>query len=171
MRRPLLRYAALYVLVELAAFAVLLWAVGLLWALIVVAVTFVVGALLSATQLKGQVAALRRAGRNPQGAVTDGVLVGLGSVLVFLPGLVSTAAGALMLAPPSRSAMRPFASTMLTRGVARRVAAVNVDGFIGPVMAGQYGRGDFIDGEVVDESGFRADAHRAQTAITRPGDL
>ena len=167
MRRPFLRYAALYVLIEVAAFALLVWALGLGWALLVVAVTFAVGVLLAASQLKGQVAAVRRARRNPQGAVTDGVLVGLGSGLVLLPGVVSTAVGALILAPPTRSAMRPLASTMLTRGVARRVGAVNIDQFIGPfagpIMGTQPSRGDYIDGEVVGE--FEG------TAITRRGDL
>jgi UPF0716 protein FxsA len=155
MRRPFLRYAALYVLVELAVFALLVWAVGLGWALVVAAAAFMAGLLLAASQLKGQVAAVRRARRNPHGAVTDGVLVGLGSALVLLPGIVSTAVGALMLAPPTRTAMRPLASTMLTRGVARRMAALNVDQFVGPVVGpiveAQTRRGDYIDGEVIEE--------------------
>lgn len=160
MKRPLLRYAALYALVELAAFALLVWAVGLGWALLVVAATFAVGVLLAASQLKGQIAAVRQARRNPQGAVTDGVLVGFGSALVLLPGIVSTAAGALMLAPPTRSAMRPIAATMLTRGVTRRVGAVNIDQFLRPTRFS----GDYIDGEVVEEGADR-------TAIARRADL
>lgn len=165
MKRPLQRYAALYVLVELAAFALLVWAVGLGWALLVAAASFLVGVLLAASQLKGQIAAVRQARRNPQGAVTDGVLVGFGSALVLLPGIVSTAAGALMLAPPTRSGMRPIAATVLTRGVTRRVGAVNIDQFLGPTrFSGPNGRGDYIDGEVVEE-----DADR--TAIARRADL
>lgn len=162
MKRPFLRYAALYVLVELAAFAMLVWAVGLGWALVVVAATFAVGALLAASQLKGQVAAVRRTRRNPQGAVTDGLLVGLGSVLVLVPGIVSTALGTLMLAPPTRSAMRPVTSALLTRGVARRVAGV-----VGP----QPGRGDYIDGEVIEDSRATGEQSRPRTAIVRRGDL
>lgn len=170
MRRPFLRYAALYVMAELAAFALLVWAVGLGWALVVVAAVFLVGVLLAATQLKGQVAAVRQARRNPQGAVTDGVLVGIGSALVLVPGIVSTAVGALMLAPPTRTAMRPLASTMLTRGLARRVGAVNINQFLGPISRTSAGRGDYIDGEVVE--GF-TDSHpaRPRPAIVRPGDV
>jgi UPF0716 protein FxsA len=170
MRRLFVRYAALYALVELAVFALLVWGVGLGWALVVVAATFAVGVLLAASQLKGQVAAVRRARRNPHGAVTDGVLVGFGSALVLLPGVVSTAVGSLMLAPPTRSVMRPLATTMLTRGVARRVGAVNVDQFLGPIIGPQPGRGDYIDGEVIDDS-EQSHRPRPRTPNARGGDL
>lgn len=147
--RPFLRYAGIYVAVELAALALLIWAAGLGWALVVLAATFLGGVLLAASQVKSQVAAVRR--RNAQGAVADGMLVGLGAVLVFLPGIVSTAAGALMLAPPTRGAMRPLAATMLTRGVARRVGAAGFDPAFAPNPARRPGRGDYIDGEVLGE--------------------
>ena len=153
--RPLFRYAGIYIAVELAATALLIWAVGLGWAMLVLAATFMGGVLLAASQVKGQVAAARRSRSTPQGAVADGVLVGLGSFLVFLPGIVSTAAGALMLAPPTRGAMRPLAATMLTRGVARRIGAAGFNpGFMpgfAPAGAGRPGRGDYIDGEVLGE--------------------
>lgn len=161
--RPFLRYAGIYVAVELAALALLIWAAGLGWALVVLAATFLGGVLLAASQVKSHVAAVRRSRRNPQGAVADSVLVGLGSLLVFLPGMVSTAAGALMLAPPTRGAMRPLAATMLTRGVTRRIGASGFaggfpGGFPGAFAAdfttagaGRPGRGDYIDGEVIGE--------------------
>lgn len=139
--RPLLRYAALYAAVELAAVVLLVWAFGVGWTLLVLAVTFLAGLVLAASQWKSQVGALRRAGSDPHGAVADGVLVGLGSFLVFVPGVVSTALGALMLAPPTRAAMRPVAATLVSRGVMRGVSAMNL----------RVGRGDYIDGEVIDE--------------------
>ena len=98
--RSLLRrtaaYTAVYAAVELAAVALLIWAFGLGWALVALAVTFVVGVLVSASQVRGQVAGLRgrsqiaavRGGRTPQGAIADGALVGVGSFLVFLGGRV-----------------------------------------------------------------------------------
>lgn len=158
--RPLLRYAALYAAVELTAVILLTWAVGIGWTLLVLAATFIVGVVLAASQLKGQVGALRRPRGNPQSAVTDGVLVAAGSFLVFLPGVVSTAVGALMLAPPTRAAMRPLAAGMLSRGVMRSVGALNLDGLVNPV-----GRGDYIDGEVIDEPLHRP--AMARTAIAR----
>ena len=148
--RPLLRYparlAALYLLVELAAVVLLVRAFGWGWALLALTVTFLVGAVLASTQLKGQVAALRQSRRTPQGAVADGMLVGLGTFLVFIPGFVTTTAGVLMLAPATRGAMRPLAETLLTRGIDRRLGAANFSAFGGPAA----GRGDYIDGEIID---------------------
>ncbi len=169
--RPLLRYTALYAAVELTAVALLIWAIGLGWTMVVLAVAFLVGLVLAASQVKGQVGAIRTARGNAKGAVTDGVLVGLGSFLVLVPGLVTTAAGGLMLAPPTRAAMRPLASTLLGRGVVRGVNAINLNtlanlgAFTNEGPSGRVNRGDYIDGEVIGES-----VHRnapARTAIVR----
>ncbi len=166
--RPLLRYAALYALVELAAVALLIWAVGLGWTLVVLAAVFLAGVLLAASQLRNQVVGsrllLRQARRNPHGAAADGVLIGIGSLLVLVPGVVSTAVGALMLTPATRSSMRPLAASMVSRGVVRGARAVNLDQFLG--SAPRVRRGDYIDGEVVsDPAGPRPE----RTAIARRG--
>ena len=160
--RPFVRYAALYSAVELAAVILLIWACGLGWTLLALTVTFLVGAVLAGSQLKGQVASIRRARVSPQSAVTDGVLVGLGSFLVFLPGIVSTAAGALMLAPPTRAAMRPLAATLLGRGVARGVSAMNLDHVVN-----RTDRGDYVDGEVIGEPVHRPSTPPA-AIVARP---
>lgn len=139
--RSLLRrtaaYVAAYALVELAAAAVLIWALGLGWALVVMSVTFLVGLLVSASQVTGQVAAMPKS-RTPQSAVADGAVVGVGSLLVFLPGMVSTAAGVLMLAPPTRKVMRPLAQTLIARGIAGRITLLRA--------------GHVIEGEVMGEA-------------------
>lgn len=155
--RPLLRYAALYAAVELSAVVLLTWAIGLGWTLVVLAATFMVGVVLAASQLKDQVGALRRGRANPQGAIADGALVGIGSFLVFLPGVVTTAAGALMLAPPTRAAMRPLAAGLISRGVTRGIGAINLD-------VNRVGRGDYIDGEVIGEPVHPTGAPRAAIA-------
>lgn len=165
--RPLLRYAGLYAAVELAAVILLTWAIGLGWTLLVLAATFMAGVVLAASQLRGQVGAIRRGpsgsirskGANPQRAVADGVLVGVGSFLVFLPGVVSTAAGVLMLTPPTRAAMRPLAATIISRGVLRGVGAMNLDQVVNRV-----GHGDYIDGEVIGEPVHRSGAPRVAIA-------
>lgn len=144
--RPFARYVTLYAVVELTALALMIWAFGLGWALLIMAVAFMVGVVLAAAGLKGQVAAVRRARRDPHAAVAEGALVGVGSFLVFLPGVVSTAVGALILAPPTRSAMRPMATALVTRGVMRSMRAVNLDQFNRPL------RRDYIDGEVLDDA-------------------
>ena len=141
--RSLSRYAAAYVLTELAVAALLIWAFGLGWTFVILAATFMAGVVLAGSQLKGQVASLKEAHSNPRGAAADGALVGLGAALVFLPGIVTTTAGALMLAPPTRSAMRPLAAALLTRGIARRMS---------PMYPVGGRRGDSIDGEVISES-------------------
>ena len=117
--------------------ALLIWAVGLGWALVVLAATFLVGVLLAASQVRGAVTSLK--GRKPAGRGHRRRAGRLGSFLVFVPGIVTTAAGALMLAPPTRGAMRPLARTMLTRGL---VGRINLDR--------RPRRTDYIDGEVID---------------------
>ena len=77
--------------------------------------------------------------------MADGGLVALGTLLVFIPGLVTTALGALMLLPPTAVWCDQLAGMMLTRGIARRVSVVNL------TAPGYPGRGDYIDGEVVEE--------------------
>lgn len=151
--RPFLRYAALYALVEMAAVVLLVWAFGVGWALLILAGVFLAGVVLAGSQLKAQLVALRRSRVAPRTAAADGALVSLGAVLVLLPGVVSTAAGVLMLAPPTRGAMRPLAAGLITRGVSRRMAAMDAVMFSAAPYAAQYpgaGRGDYIDGEVID---------------------
>ncbi len=147
--RPLLRYTALYAVIELVAAALLIWAVGIGWTLVLLAATFMLGVLISAAQVKGQVSAVRGGRRTPQGAVADGVLVGLGSFLVFLPGVVTTIAGALILAPPSRALMRPAAQSLLTRGLLTRGL---LTWGIGRTTMPATRRTDYIDGEVIEDA-------------------
>jgi UPF0716 protein FxsA len=135
----------LYTVVELAVLAALTWSLGLGWTLLILLATSVVGVALAGSQVKRQILRLQRTRTDPQGAVADGMLVALGTVLVFIPGLVSTAVGALMLLPPTRSVVRPLAGMLLTRGIARRISIVNL------TAPGYPARGDYIDGEVVEE--------------------
>lgn len=168
--RSISRYAVAYVLTELAAAALLLWAFGLGWTFVIMAATFMVGVVLAGSQLKNQVARLRKAHANPRTAAADGALVGLGTALVFLPGVVTTAAGVLMLTPATRTAMRPVAAAMLTRGIARRIGYFAPNAVQYPVTSPR--RTDYIDGEVIDGPVFdfgrpRSDEPRIGLALTR----
>jgi len=157
----------LYIVVELAVAVALMWAVGPGWAVAVLLGTFLLGLVLVGSQFRRQVAALRLARGNPQGAVADGLLVGLGGALMLIPGLVSSALGALMLLPPTRSAVRPVATAMLTRGVTRRMGAMS-PGSVFPGSGFPGGtRGGYIDGEVVD-SAVVADPREAEQMRTLP---
>jgi UPF0716 protein FxsA len=135
----------LYAVVELAVLAALTWSLGIGWTLLILLATSVVGVALAGSQVKRQILNLQRSRTAPQGAVADSMLVALGTVLMFIPGIVTTALGALMLLPPTRSVVRPLAAMVLTRGLARRVSVINLTAPGHPV------RGDYIDGEVVDE--------------------
>ncbi|HQE14043.1 MAG: FxsA family protein [Mycobacterium sp.] len=137
-----MRVLLTYLTVELIAVIALVWAVGPWWTIAIVAGSVLLGPLLVGSQVRKQLAGLRRATRRPDQAVTDGLLVGVGSTLILVPGLVSTALGGLMLAPPTRGAMRPLAQMLLTRGLARRFAAVD--------LTVRSTRADVVDGEVID---------------------
>ena len=136
-----LRTFFLYAVVELAVLAALTWSVGIGWTLLILLATSVVGVALAGSQVKKQILRLQRTRTDPQGAVADSMLVALGTVLMFIPGIVTTAIGALMLLPPTRSVVRPLAGMLL----ARRVSVINL------TAPGQPGRGDYIDGEVVED--------------------
>jgi len=138
-KRALLFYVLLFwvllfcVLAELAVAALLVWAVGLGWTLVILAGMFMAGVVLGASQIRNI---------SPRHDPADSALVGLGAALVFLPGVVTTAVGLLILAPPTRGAVRPLATVLLTRGIARRITLSNLT---------PTGYGDYIDGEVDGE--------------------
>ncbi len=141
-----MRTFLLYAVVELAVLAALTWSVGIGWTLLILLASSVIGVALAGSQVKKQILKLQRTRTDPQGAVADSMLVALGTVLMFIPGIVSTAIGALMLLPPTRSVVRPLAGMVLTRGIARRVTVINLT-----APAGYPGRGDYIDGEIVED--------------------
>ena len=140
-----MRLFLLYVLTEIAVVVALASTIGLGWTLLAVLVTFVVGLALAGSQINRQVRRLRSGltASSVHGAATDSVLVALGTLLVVIPGLASSVAGALLLLPPTRAAARP----LLTALAAKRIPLITAG------VAG-YGaarsRRDYIDGEVVD---------------------
>jgi UPF0716 protein FxsA len=151
------RLFGVYLLVELAVLVALVSTIGLSWTLLLLLGAFVAGLALAGSQLKRQLARLRSGLTTPHSQlVTDGVMVALGSVLLVVPGLVSTAAGLLLLLPPTRAVARPVLTAMAVRGLTSsgRVAPVIT---VTTVGADRYAttrrpRGDYIDGEVLDVS-------------------
>ena len=139
-----MRLFLLYVIVEMAVIVTLAYTIGFGWTVLLLAAAFALGLALAGSQVRRQIVQLQRGMRDPGARVTDSALVALGSVLVVIPGLVTSAAGLLMLLPPTRAAMRPLAGVLATRTLARRVTFVDLPG------RGPAGRGDVIDGEVID---------------------
>ena len=101
-----MRFFLIYALVELAVVVALASTIGFGWTVLLLLGTFVVGVALAGSQVRRHIRRLQ-SGLNAstaQGAVTDSVLVALGTVLVVIPGLASSVLGALLLLPPTRAA-------------------------------------------------------------------
>jgi UPF0716 protein FxsA len=142
-----MRLFLVYVLVELAVVVALVSTIGFGWTFLLVVGTFALGLVLAGSQVKRQVQRLQTGLATPQGAVSDGALVALGSVLTVVPGLVTSALGLLLLLPPTRAAARPVVTALAARGLGRMPLIVTTAG--GRASRPTRG-GDYIDGEVID---------------------
>jgi UPF0716 protein FxsA len=146
-----MRLFLLYTVIELAVVVALTSTIGFGWTVLALLGTFVLGLALAGSQVKRHIRWLRsglRAG-TAQSAATDSLLVALGTVLVVIPGLASSVVGALLLLPPTRVAARPLVAAI----AARRMPLVAATATTGSAAGWGYdaaGRGDYIDGEVVD---------------------
>jgi UPF0716 protein FxsA len=101
--------AELYVIIEISE------AIGFVWMLLLLFVSWPVGWRLIRHEGRAALRRLRSAltiGRAPTHEVLDGAIVLVGAVLLLVPGFISDAIGLLFLLPP-------------TRALARRVAARN----------------------------------------------
>ena len=144
------RLFLVYVLVELTVVVALASTIGLGWTLLLLLAAFVAGLALAGSQLKRQLTRLRSGLTSQQSQLaTDGALVALGSVLVVVPGLVTTAAGLLLLLPPTRAAARPVLTAMAVRGIGRRAPLITVT-TVGADRHPPRPGPDYIDGEVLD---------------------
>ncbi len=132
-----MRWFLIYVVVELAAVVALASTIGIGWTALLLLATFAIGLVLAGSQVKRHFRRLRSGFDDPQGALTDSALIGVGTLLVVVPGLVTSAVGLLLLSPPTRAAARPVLSRLVARRVPLNTAA-------------PAGHGDYIDGEVID---------------------
>lgn len=91
--------------------------------------------------------------RMPATELADGALILVGGTLLITPGFISDAAGLFLILPFTR----PLARRLLTRVITRRLTVLDLGA--GPVTAPRAGRraapppgrGDVIQGEVVDD--------------------
>ena len=120
-----------YAVVELAAVVALVWSIGLGWTILLLLAAFTFGIALAGSQVKRQVRRLQDGFDTPRGTLTNSALIALGTVLVVIPGIVTTGCGLLLLLPPARAVARPVAAAV----AAKRIVAP---------------RRDYIDGEVID---------------------
>ena len=148
-----MRWFLIYVVVELAAVVALTSTIGIGWTALLLLATFAIGLLLAGSQVKRHIRRLRNGFDNPQGALTDSALIGLGTLLVVIPGLVTSALGLLLLSPPTRAAARPVLSVLVARRVPLIGAAAAGSRPYDAAGSRRYdtaGHGDYIDGEVID---------------------
>lgn len=143
------RLLLMYAVVELAVIFALVSTIGWGWSLLVLLGTFLLGwgvvAPMAGSRLVRQVGQLRRGLTASRSAAGDGALIGLGAVLVLIPGLVSTVLGLLLLTPPVRSAARPVVTAVAIRWLRR------IPGYASATSRPRPGAGqDFIDAEVID---------------------
>jgi UPF0716 protein FxsA len=145
----------LYVAIEIAAFVGLCYAIGFGWTLLLVLATVIGGFWLLRRQGAKTFANLRNAGRgaadgNPldpadsAAPVADTALLAAATILMIIPGLVTSALGILLLLKPVRVLLRPMVIAVGTRKV---VTAMEKN-------YARYGRGmagvTVVDGQVVD---------------------
>ena len=154
-----MRLFGIYLVVELAVIVALASTIGFGWTVLVLLATFATGVALAGSQVRRHASRLQAGltGRTGKGAVTDSVLVALGTVLVVIPGLASSVLGALLLLPPTRAAARPLVTAM----AARRVPLITAAAGRAATTGWGYdaaGRGDYIDGEVIDVVDVEPDA-------------
>ncbi|MEQ0559446.1 FxsA family protein [Amycolatopsis sp. NEAU-NG30] len=131
----------LYVFAEIAAIWAVGSAVGVLGTLAILLAGAFLGSWLARREGGKAMRAFvesARAGRPSEKELTDGMLVGLGGVLILVPGFVSDILGLLLILPPSRAVARRL---WLRRMEKRAVRFANQRR--GPVMV--------VDSEVVSE--------------------
>lgn len=153
------RLLLIYAAVELAAVIALVSTVGWGWTLLVLLATSLLAwgvlAPMAGSQLLRQIRQLR----SDPGAVSDGTMVTLATVLILVPGLVTTALGLLLLVRPIRSLARPGLTALGVRGLRRMPLITDARLFGADGRRGDPGDGtDYIDGEVVDVREFRPPA-------------
>lgn len=146
-----LRVFGLYVLVEVAAVAGLIWAIGFGWTTLLLLGAFLAGLVLASGQIRRQIRRLRKP--TDPGVLADSGLVTAGTVLVLVPGPVTSLVGLLLLAPPTRTAARPLLAGLATVGLGRytplvTAAAVGRRWYTSSRPTVRHD--DYIDAEVVD---------------------
>ena len=143
-----MRLFLVYALAELAVVVAMASTIGFGWTVLLLVGSFALGLALAGSQVKRQIRRLQSGLAAPPGALSDGVLVALGTVLTIVPGLVTSALGLLLLLPPTRALARPAVAAIAARGVFRMPVVVAATGAGAPPF--RPGRGDYIDGEVLD---------------------
>lgn len=145
-----LRWFAAYAVLEIAAFVAMVMTLGFGWAVLISLAAVVLGFVVLRWQGGKVFDELRRASRNEVDArapLADTALVAVSTILLVVPGVVSTVAGTLLLFPPTRRVMRPAVAAVGARRVATAMDRA------GMYATGVYGAGrgaTVVEGSVVE---------------------
>jgi UPF0716 protein FxsA len=138
---------------EVVVFILVAQWIGLGWAILLVLGTSLLGALMlqrESSEVWRRLRDVLGAGRPPGTSVVDGVVRLGGALLLLVPGLITSAAGALLLIPPVRRLVRGFAA----RGAEKRLSPSAAGDLFGPrqvrVERGEPASGPTVEGEIVD---------------------
>ena len=121
----LLRLLGLFVLLPLVELALLIqvgrW-IGIIWTIVIVAGTGILGAALARRQGGRAWRAIQeelRQGRMPAGRVVDGLLILIGAIVLLTPGILTDLLGFALLLPPSRRVFRGWLGRRIERAIRR----------------------------------------------------
>ncbi|MGW6377127.1 FxsA family protein [Rhodococcus sp. NPDC055112] len=156
----------LYVVIEVAAVIWVGSTIGVLWTIALFLLGWAVGLVLVRSQGRKVIEGFRRAGQgtgSAGGAVADGAVVAAGTVLLVIPGLVTTALGLLLLIPPTRRVLRPL--VLILGG--RRLGMVTVAGGAGAEMYSRTRRRTVVDGVIVEDTIVEDVTYGTETAAPR----
>ena len=152
-----LRYFAGYALLEIAAFVAMAVWLGFGWAVLISIAAGVLGFLTLRWQGRKVFGELRRAANNEVDArapLADTALVATSTILLVIPGVVSTLAGILLLFPPTRKVLRPVVVAVGAKRMATAMdrAGLYATGVYGSRIrgGGVPGGGTVVDGVVVE---------------------
>ncbi|MDI2027252.1 FxsA family protein [Saccharopolyspora sp. TS4A08] len=138
---------------ELAVLIAMGQAIGLLPTLGLLVLGAVLGSWLLRREGRRTLAEVREAARMRRSAdkeISDGMLIAAGGLLIVLPGFLSDVAGLLLLLPPTRAVVRK----RMMRAAEKRAKQMQDQVWLHQQRFHRGGgrQGDFIDGEVVDET-------------------
>lgn len=143
----------LYLIVEVAAIWAVASLVGALGTIVLLLGGAIVGSWLARREGGKAVRALMtaaRAGQSGHQEVTDGMLIALGGLLIFLPGFVTDVIGLLVMVPPTRTLLRKAWLRRLERTVRVRTQRIVV-----------------VDGQVVQSSATDSDTPTPDRGMPR----
>jgi len=121
-----LRLAALFILVPLAELALLVYVgtlIGVLYTILIVVATGLLGAFLAKHQGLVTLSRIRsnlERGIVPSYELLNGVLILMGGLLLLTPGLITDAVGFTLLIPQTRSIIGRWLGRLIQRAIQKR---------------------------------------------------